>query len=245
MMGATRVPFACAAMLMSTSMSMSTAITVAIEGVALARPADPVIEPQVEPEPGAAAQPPAPPSPPAPTEGVRVFPTLEPPSLSHDRQLGIAVSPGTGFRVLFPYQEGIYCGEIGKRVCSARLPAYLDVQASFGFTAHWDVLAELRLGLEDDFARTRAVAVIPGVRYWVDPSQRIKFFTTLQLDVDLTEQHNRALTGYDLAVHNGNGLMFEVMRDLGFYVQLSETIGFVRWLRFEIDVGAGVQARFP
>jgi hypothetical protein len=39
--------------------------------------------------------------------------------------------------------------------------------------------------------------------------------------------------------------MFEVMRDLGFYAQIGETIGFVRWLRFEIDVGAGVQARFP
>ena len=125
------------------------------------------------------------------------------------------------------------------------MPVFLDVQGSFGFTAHWDVLADLRFGLENDFARTRALALIPGVRYWVDPSQRLKFFNTLQIDIDLTEQHNRALTGYDVAVHNSNGLMFEVMRDLGFYVQLSETIGFVRWLRFEIDVGAGVQARFP
>jgi hypothetical protein len=225
--------------------------TIGIGGVAGARPAEPVIEPHADPELRAPSEQAAPRAPAdgagdaAGDDGVRVFPTLAPPSLSHERQFGIAVLPGTGFRVLFPYQESVYCGEIGKRVCSARLPAYLDLQASFGFTAHWDVLAEVRRGLEDDFARTRAVAVIPGVRYWVDPSQRIKFFTTLQLDVDLTEQHNHALTGYDLAVHNGNGLMFEVMRDLGFYVQLSETIGFVRWLRFEVDVGAGVQARFP
>ena len=39
--------------------------------------------------------------------------------------------------------------------------------------------------------------------------------------------------------------MFEVMPDLGFYVQLGDTMGFVRWLRFEVDLGAGVQARFP
>jgi hypothetical protein len=39
--------------------------------------------------------------------------------------------------------------------------------------------------------------------------------------------------------------MFEVMRDLGVYAQFSDTVGFVRWLRFEIDVGAGLQARFP
>jgi hypothetical protein len=240
-----RVPFAGWQLL---TVLVTIGIGIGIGGVAVARPVDPVIEPQVDPEPRARIGQPAPPAPAGAVsvdDGVRVFPTLAAPSLSHERQFGIAVLPGTGFRVLFPYQEGVYCGEIGKRVCSARLPVYLDVQASFGFTAHWDVLTELRLGLEDDFARTRAVALIPGVRYWVDPSQWIKFFTTLQLDVDLTEQHNHALTGYDLAVHNGNGLMFEVMRDLGFYVQLSETIGFVRWLRFEVDVGAGVQARFP
>jgi len=241
MRGATRVPFACGVVL--------TVVTGIPDGIALGRAPEPVIEPVIEPpvEPAGAAPAQEPrPAPSAPGEdGVRVFPELEPPSLSHDRQFGVALSPGTGFRVLFPYDEGIYCGQIGKRVCSGRLPTYLDVQGSFGFTPHWDLMADLRLGLEDDFARTRAVAVSPGVRYWVDPGQRLKFFTTLQLAVDLTQQHNRALTGYDLAVHNGNGLMLEVMRDLGFYVQLSETIGFVRWLRFEIDVGAGVQARFP
>jgi hypothetical protein len=241
---ATRVPFACGVVL--------TALAGGLDGAARAREADPVIEPRVAPEAAAPARAPGDASnarsaPPAPSadDAVRIFPALEPPSLSHERQFGVAISPGGGFRVLFPYQEGVYCGEIAKRVCSGRLPAYLDVQGSFGLNPHWDVVAELRLGLEDDFARTRALALTPGVRYWVDPSQRLKFFTTLQLAVDLTEQHNRKLTGYDLAVHNGNGLMFELMRDLGFYVQLSETIGFVRWLRFEIDVGAGVQARFP
>ena len=77
------------------------------------------------------------------------------------------------------------------------------------------------------------------------PRQRLKFFATLQLAYDTTEQHNHALTGYDLAFHNSNGLMFEVMPNLGFYVQLGDTVGFVRWLRFEIDLGVGVQARFP
>jgi hypothetical protein len=44
---------------------------------------------------------------------------------------------------------------------------------------------------------------------------------------------------------NANGFMFEVMRNLGFYIQFGETLGFVRWLRFEIDAGLGVQARIP
>jgi hypothetical protein len=49
----------------------------------------------------------------------------------------------------------------------------------------------------------------------------------------------------DFAVRNSNGFMFEVMRNLGVYVQFGETIGFVRWLRFEIDGGLGIQARLP
>ena len=50
---------------------------------------------------------------------------------------------------------------------------------------------------------------------------------------------------YDFGVRNANGVMLEVMRNLGFYLQFGETVGFVRWLRFEVDGGIGVQARFP
>ena len=62
---------------------------------------------------------------------------------------------------------------------------------------------------------------------------------------DTTVENNPTLKSYDLGVRNSNGLMIEVMRNLGFYAQFGETIGFVRWLRFEIDFGLGVQARFP
>jgi hypothetical protein len=187
-----------------------------------------------------------PPSPPVSAERARPdFPPLAHRSLSHESQFGIAVLGGSGFRALVPYQEETYCGKLNERVCSARLPAFLDLQPSFGLSVQWDLLVDLRFGLEADFARTHQFAVAPGFRYWIDPQSRLKFFATLQIAFDTTEQHNPALTGFDLAFHNSNGLMFEVMRDLGFYVQLGDTIGFVRWLRFEIDLGVGVQARFP
>ena len=224
MRAAARALFACwivlTAVLASVLTDMLTTSAGGLGGVAWAAPAPPDVEP-------------------------RGFPDLATPSLSHERQFGVAVLPGSGYRVLFPYQEDVYCGQPGKRVCNGRLPAYLDLQGSFGFHSHWDALVDLRFGLEADFARTHAFAFAPGVRYWVDPPQRLKFFTTLQVAFDFTEQHNRTLSGWDLAFHNSNGLMFEVMRDLGVYVQFSDTVGFVRWLRFEIDVGAGVQARFP
>jgi hypothetical protein len=181
----------------------------------------------------------------APWAPSQVFPPLATPSLSHQSQLGIAILTASGFRALFPYQEGIYCGQPGKRVCAARIPTYMDVQPSFGLSASWDLLVDLRFGLEADFARTHQFAVAPGFRYWIDPQPRLKFFATLQFAYDATEQHTKVLTGYDLAFRNSDGVMFELMRDFGFYAQLGDTIGFVRWLRFEIDLGAGVQARFP
>ena len=180
-----------------------------------------------------------------PAPAVRVFPPLTSPSLSHESQLGISVLPGSGFRVLFPFSEGIYCGQLGKRVCTGRLPTFIDLAPSYGVSAHWDLLFDLRLGLQADFAHTHQVAFIPGFRYWTEPGARAKFFATLQLAYDVTAQHTSALSKNDFAVHNANGLMVDIMPNLGFYAQFGDTIGFIRWLRFEIDLGLGVQARFP
>jgi hypothetical protein len=170
--------------------------------------------------------------------------------LTHDLQFGLAVLSGTGYRGIFPYQEMINCGQVGpsgnKRVCTGRLPTFLDLQPSFGFARHWDVLVDLRFGLEQDFTQGREFAVAPGVRYWVDPEEHEKFFATIQLAYDTSKQISTGLThNNDYALRNSNGFMYEIMRNFGVYLQFGETIGFVRWLRFEIDAGLGVQARFP
>jgi hypothetical protein len=180
----------------------------------------------------------------------KTFPKLTAPTMVHYQQFGLALLPGTGYRAIFPYQNQngvmINCGQLNKTVCTGRLPTFLDVQPSFGFADHWDVLIDLRFGLEQDFTTTHQFAVAPGVRYWVDPEESNKFFATLQIAYDVTSMHDQFLKhNDDVAVRNSNGFMFEVMRNLGVYVQFGETIGFVRWLRFEIDAGLGVQARLP
>jgi hypothetical protein len=139
----------------------------------------------------------------------------------------------------------IQCGQQGKRVCTGLLPFFLDTQASFGFAQHWDVLLDLRFGVMTDFTQSREFAVAPGVRYWVDPDMMVKFYATIQGVYDATSQNNLAVRNNDFGFRNANGLMFEVMRNLGFYVQFGETIGLARWMRFEIDGGVGVQARMP
>jgi hypothetical protein len=186
---------------------------------------------------------------PGPPPGVRrppkAFPKLRQESLLHKNQMGIAVLPGIGFRGIFPYGEMVNCGQQGKRVCTGLLPLFMDVQPSFGFAEHWDALVDLRFGLATDFTSSHQFALAPGVRYWVDPELPTKFYATLQGVYDATAQHIPGIKDNDFGFRNANGFMFEVMRNLGFYLQFGETLGFRRWLRFEIDGGVGVQARIP
>jgi hypothetical protein len=190
-------------------------------------------------------EPPAAPPPKPPEANTKQFARLEGPSLVHDMQFGIALLPGSGYRGIFPYKDGINCGEAAKRVCTGFLPFFLDVQPSFGFATAWDVLVDLRFGISQDFTHSHEFAVAPGVRYWIDPEQQLKFFATIQFAYDATPPHDPLVKSYDLAFRNSNGVMYDVMRNFGVYFQLGETIGVVRWLRFEIDGGVGVQARFP
>jgi hypothetical protein len=201
--------------------------------------------PAAAPPPAAAAVPVGPSQPTLEAQPPKRFPKLRQASLLHKYQLGIALLPGAGFRGIAPYEDGINCGEQAKRVCTGKLPFFIDVQPSFGFAEHWDVLVDLRFGIENDFTRSRQFAIAPGVRYWVDPELPFKFFATIQGVFDATAQGDPRLANNDFGVRNSNGLMFDVMRNLGIYIQLGETLAFRRWLRFEIDGGVGVQARIP
>jgi len=220
------------------------------------------VSPAAAPAPAPAAAPPAPaaatpePAPavaPVAAEAPSIVSTSQRrlvPSLSHDMQFGLAVMPGEGYRVMIPYTHDITdCGDhaqMGGHVCSSRAPMFLDLQPSFGIEQSWDILVDLRLGLEKDFNTFRPFFVMPGFRYWLESETHVKFFTTVQFMYDGTNQqpttkHKRA----DFGVRNSNGLMLEVMRNLGVYFQFGETLGFVRWFSMTVDGGIGVQARMP
>ena len=174
-------------------------------------------------------------------------------SLSHDLQFGLALMLGDGYRGIFPYYKDTFCGDAkdpAARVCTNRAPVFIDVQPSFGISRSWDFLVDLRFGLEADFNNYHQIYVMPGFRFWLDPESHVKFFTTMQLAYDRSKQNNHPgdahqVSDNDLGIRNSNGLMIEVMRNFGVYFQFGETIGFVRWLSFQVDGGIGVQARVP
>jgi len=160
-------------------------------------------------------------------------------SLSHELQFGLAVLLGDGYRGVIPYGPDIDCGDaksLDNRVCTNRAPVFLDLQPSYGLSERWDVLVDLRLGLTRDFNTFHQFFVMPGFRYWLDPQSQVKFFSTLQLAYDRSNQNNHAgavhvVSDTDLGFRNSNGVMVEVMRNLGVYFQFGETLGLYRGRR--------------
>lgn len=170
-------------------------------------------------------------------------------ALDHRHQTGLSVMPGVGYRVIVPYEEHKTCGDSSgvdsKAVCTNMAPVFLDVQASFGITSRVDLLLDLRFGLgEDPASSTHQFALAPGFRFWLDQDVNLKFYTTLQALYDSTDYHGVVATS-DFGLRNSNGLMYDFIRNVGVYVQFGESIGLRRWFRIELDVGLGVQLRFP
>jgi hypothetical protein len=184
-------------------------------------------------------------------------------SMSHSGQFGVHLQLGTGYRVLFPYNKE-YCGQAGsagepKSVCTGRSPAFLDAGLSYGVSQALEVLAEVRLGIEHDFSGLsgtegpRPLSLAAGLRLFVDADGKLKFFSTVEGIVELTDYSGTTLGGNgvaldnaaDFGVRNVNGVQFDFHRTFGLYAHFGETTTFANWLRFELHGGVGVQARFP
>jgi hypothetical protein len=204
------------------------------------------------------AQTPTPTLAPEPDPVPAVSSSQRPLQLDHLHQLGVSVLPGVGYRVIARYNENQTCldssGDDSKWVCTNDVPFFLDFQLSYGITRRLDLITDVRLGIAHDEAPGvgRQFALAPGIRVWLDSDTRLKFFTTLQGVFDYTEQaqfdettKKDTVADSDFGVRNSNGLMYDAIRNVGFYLQFGETIGFARWFRIELDLGLGVQVRFP
>jgi hypothetical protein len=174
---------------------------------------------------------------------------MAPATLDHQHQTGLALMPGLGYRVIVPYAENKPCGDssrdASKRVCTNMVPFFVDLQLSFGVSRRVDLLTDLRFGLgEDPASHTHQFALAPGVRFWLDQDVAVKFYTTLQFLYDHTD-YKRILPSNDFGLRNSNGVMYDVIRNVGFFFQFGESFGFRRWFRIELDAGLGVQVRLP
>ncbi len=169
------------------------------------------------------------------------------PDRSHRLQFGVAVTAGSGYRVLFKYAGAQSCDGVdpSRNTCYGRVPTWLDVKLFFGVHRAVDVVLEQRFGLETDFTGSHPLLFMPGVRLYPDGQKAFKFYVQLQLVIDYTDPgivyHDRI----DLGFHEANGFQWDFARYGGIYFQISETFGFLRSFDFQLEAGAGIEGRFP
>lgn len=179
---------------------------------------------------------------------------------SHLGQLELSLRLPIGMRAIAPYDNVNYCGKTDPSakygnapVCTARAPFSIDLELGYGIAKRIDLLFEMRLGLESDFAATPAGTdgphpfhISPGARFFFSEAKRTKLFTTAQVVFDFEGYNNAGgmARGTDFGVRNLNGLWVDLERAYGIYGYVGETATFARWMRFELELGIGFQGRY-
>jgi hypothetical protein len=173
-------------------------------------------------------------------------------SYKHQGQFGIYTQLGAGYRALFPYHSE-FCGEAGKSVCTGFTPLWIELGVSYGISNSVEILTDFRFGLGSDFkpdtvfsGAPHVFAFAPGFKFYINDVGSLKWFSTLQASFDFTDYSTSQVSAsVDVGVRNVNGILVDLHRTFGVYGHFGETVSFVRWLRFEMDAGIGMQVRFP
>jgi hypothetical protein len=180
---------------------------------------------------------------------------LNPNALSHKGQVGVSLGVGTGYRGILPYDDGEFCGDkndmgANDDLCIGRSPFSLDIGLSYGISRKLELLLEMRVGLEADFGSSttaddgpKVSRFAPGVKLYVRDVGVTKFYSTLQLVIGTTDYPTNSTK--DFGIKQTNGLQFDLHKTVGVFFFFGEQTGWKRWLRFEMDAGLGIQARFP
>lgn len=178
----------------------------------------------------------------------------EEPAFSHKGQVGLHLQGVMGYRSIVTYDKE-YCGDLkdngsaNSSTCYGRSPFGFDVGLGYGVLDILEVFLEMRLGVEHDIGINenmegpRMLALAPGVKAYLGRIGEMAFFSTVQLPIDFTSFDQ--VDKNDFGVRNVNGLQLDLHRTFGLYVMFGEEVSWRRWLRFEIEAGLGVQARFP
>ena len=210
------------------------------------------VAPAKDPAPGSSPAPSSRPPPPAAPLG----------GYSHQGMFMASLRLGLGLRAIIPYEKTDFCGESDSSsgggnapVCSGRAPFAFDLELGYGVSRRIDLFAEVRLGVEADFAPTALTTskdgphpfhISPGARFFFSDAKSTKLFTTAQIVLDFTGYEDAAgkSRGTDVGLKNLSGIWLDLEEAYGFYAYIGETVTFSRWWMFELDVGIGVQARY-
>jgi len=180
-------------------------------------------------------------------------------STGHKGQGGISVRLGDGVRGIATYNSD-YCGTLDASakngnapVCSGRSPFVMDLEAAYGVAKSIDVTLELEFALEHDFGVSAGIQgprpyhLAPGARFYFSEEKHSKLFVQPELVFDFTgyQKPGGESRGTDVGVRGIEGYWYDVHRNFGVYAWVGETATFSRWLYFGLELGLGVQGRYP
>lgn len=178
---------------------------------------------------------------------------------SHKGQFGLSARFGTGVRGIATYNSD-YCGvndtsakNGNAPVCTQRSPVFLELEPSFGVAESVELTVGLHLGLEADFGPTpitsgpRALRLEPGARFFLSESGHSKLFVQPSLLLDFTKYEKQAggTYGNDIGVRVNEGYWIDLHRAVGLYFFVAESLEFSRWIYVDLDIGIGIQGRYP
>ncbi|HUH04941.1 MAG TPA: hypothetical protein VML75_23245 [Kofleriaceae bacterium] len=170
---------------------------------------------------------------------------------SHKGQFGLSARFGTGYRGIFPFDDAIYCGDpdsVGE-LCLGRSPVFVDLGASYRVLDQLELLVEMRVGIEADFGANASTdgeslrVYAPGIRAYLRDAGLLKLFLTLQFTIDTTSYPQAPDTDY--GVRLTPGVMLDPHKTVGIMFFFGPAVTWSRWLKFEMEGGLGIQARFP
>jgi hypothetical protein len=163
-------------------------------------------------------------------------------------KLGIAAP----FIFAIKYGEGPPCSDeldedgSPQTFCRRFGSALVDLELAFGVSPTVELGILTRIGfVDDEAADSRPVAFGFGARAYTSPDAAFKGYFGFRAMLDVTSSDVADWSGVDFGMRGELGLQLDLVRYLGFYLQLGESLMFLRGLYFTTDVSGGVQVRFP
>lgn len=183
-------------------------------------------------------------------------------AFGHRGQFGLRVGLVGGYNMVFRYDQSPLCSPYDatkavsdqQKFCGHAAPLALDIAASFAPLDFLEPYVFMRLGLSGEKQTdTLPVKIIgAGARIYTMSDSAFKIFIEPALAYEFEGGAGTvSYPGYnpqykkDLLIHLAAGPQIDVARYVGFFAHAGLTTGILRAIHTQLELQAGVQARFP
>ncbi|MEZ4257051.1 MAG: hypothetical protein R3A78_15285 [Polyangiales bacterium] len=168
-------------------------------------------------------------------------------SRGHSMQIGLRAGFGVPFVFAVRYgSDGIPCNPTGSNICGRFKKAISEYELSFGLSDGFELTGLFRMGLaKDEISGSLPMGMGFGFRSYTSPKSIFKFYLGLKAMIDFTSSDLPGWKSTDFGGRGEVGIQFDIVRYVGIWGHIAESIMVVRNFAFITDLMAGVQVRFP